>query len=148
LDDALSTAEQGVDIDRALGHDRNAVAGLGQTAQILMQQGHYHEADTRYDQAWEAARRLGDQELAATILQQQGGLADDMEQYDRAVGLYKQALRLFQDANDDASIMRTYNLLGVVERRMGRLSEARAWYERSREIAQRRGDTEFLGVAA
>ena len=55
---------------------------------------------------------------------------------------------MFQDANNDASIMLTCNLLGAIERDAGRLSEARAWYERSREIAQRRGDTEMLGGAA
>jgi tetratricopeptide (TPR) repeat protein len=54
----------------------------------------------------------------------------------------------FQDANNDGAVMRTCNLLGVVERNAGRLEEARAWYERSREIAQRRGDTEALGIAA
>ena len=118
---------------------------LGRTAQILMEQGRYQEADARYDQALEAARRLGDQELEGTFLQHQGNLADHMQQYDRAVDLYKQALRRFQDANDDGSIMRTCNLLGTVEQHAGRLSEARAWYERSREIAQRRGDTELLG---
>jgi tetratricopeptide (TPR) repeat protein len=56
-------------------------------------------------------------------------------------------MRLFQAANDDASIMWTCNLLGTVDRDQGRLSEARAWYERFREIAERRGDTEALGGA-
>ncbi len=46
-------------------------------------------------------------------------LANDRQQYDRAVDLYKQALKLFQDANDDASIMRTCNLLGSVEAACG-----------------------------
>ena len=71
-----------------------------------------------------------------------------MQQYDRAVDLCKQALRRFQDANNDGGIMQTCNLLGNIEANPGRLSEARAWYERSREIAERRGDTEALGIAA
>jgi tetratricopeptide (TPR) repeat protein len=44
--------------------------------------------------------------------------------------------------------MRICNLLGIVEKDAGRLSEARAWYERSREIAQRRGDTRAIGIVA
>jgi tetratricopeptide (TPR) repeat protein len=60
LDKALSTAEHGIDIQRVLGRDRNIAAGLMRTAQILMEQGHYQAADARYDQALEAARRLGD----------------------------------------------------------------------------------------
>lgn len=148
LDEALSTAERGIDIDRALGHDRNAAAGLWQTAYILMEQGRYQEADARYDQALEAAQHIGDQELEGGILQHQGCVASRMNQYDRAVDLYKQALKLFQDANDDEGILQTCNLLGTVENHQGRLSEARAWYERSREIAERRGDARSLGSAA
>ena len=148
LGEALSTAEQGVDINRALGRDRNAAASLKRTAQILREQGHYQEADARYDQALKAARHLGDQELEGIFLAHQGVLADAMQQYDGAAELYKQALRRFQNANDDAGIMKTCNLLGVVESSLGRLSEARAWYERCREIAQRRGDAVSLGIAA
>jgi tetratricopeptide (TPR) repeat protein len=148
LDEALITAEQSVDISHALGHSRNAVSGLVGTAQILMEQGRYQEANARYIQAMAGVRRVGDRALEGAILQHQGILARDTNQYDRAVDLYKQALNLFQDANDDASIMRTCNLLGIVEQESGRLSEARAWYERSREVAQHRGDTEALGNAA
>jgi tetratricopeptide (TPR) repeat protein len=148
LDEALSTAEQGVDIDRALGHDRNAIAGLGQMAQILMEEGRYQEANAHYDQALEAAQRLGDQALEGAILQHQGVLAYKKQEYDRAINLYKQALKLFQNANDDEGIMQICNLLGNVEADLRRRSEARAWYERSHEIAQRRGDTCGLVNAA
>jgi hypothetical protein len=68
--------------------------------------------------------------------------------YHRAVDLYRQALKLFQNANADASIMQTCNLLGVVELDAGRLAEARGWSERSREIAQRWGDIQVLGATA
>jgi tetratricopeptide (TPR) repeat protein len=148
LDEALSKAEHGVAINRALGHNHSVAAGLGQTAKILMEQGYYHKADSRFDQALDAARRIGDRGLEAALLQHQGSLAERTNKYNRAVELYKQALRLFQDANDTAGIMLTCNLLGIVEQKEGRLSEAKAWYERSREIAQHRGDTTLLGVAA
>jgi tetratricopeptide (TPR) repeat protein len=148
LDEALNTAEHGIDIHRALGRDRNIAAGLMRTAQILRDQGYYQKADARYDEALEAARRLSDQGLEGLILQNQGVLAYRIQQYDRAVDLYKQALTRFQDANDEAGIMRTCNLLGAVEDSQGRLSEAMAWYGRSREIARRRGDTRALGIAS
>jgi tetratricopeptide (TPR) repeat protein len=148
LGEALSTAEQGVDINRALGRDRDAAVSLEMTAQILREQGRYPEAEVRCDQALNAARRLGDQELEGIFLANKGVLADAMQHYDCAVELYKQALRRFQNANDDDGILKTCNLLGVVECKAGRRSEARAWYERSREIARRRGDTRMLGIAA
>jgi tetratricopeptide (TPR) repeat protein len=71
-----------------------------------------------------------------------------LQQYDRAVDLYKQALTLFQNANSNGDIMEICNLLGIVEKNLGRLSEAKVWFERSREIAQARGDTILLGYAA
>ena len=148
LDEAMEAAQRGIEIDRELGHEREAAAGLIQTAQILMGQGRYGEADDRYGDALRVARQVGDKELEGTTLQNQGSLADHMRQYDRAAALYQRALKLFQDANDEEGVMQTCNLLGEVERKQGRLSEAREWYERSREIAARRGDKDSLGAAA
>src|SRR5262245_46561522 len=45
-------------------------------------------------------------------------------------------------------MMRTYNSLGVVEQRAGRLAEARAWYEKSRELAIELNDQPCIGQAA
>ncbi|HND13697.1 MAG TPA: tetratricopeptide repeat protein, partial [Pseudomonadales bacterium] len=97
-----------------------------------MLQGQYAGADARYDQALQAAQQAGDRELLGPILQHQGKLAKDRQQYDRAIKLYQRALQAFQEIHDEGSIMRTCNLLGVVEQNAGRLAEARAWYERSR----------------
>jgi tetratricopeptide (TPR) repeat protein len=44
--------------------------------------------------------------------------------------------------------MQTYNLLGVVEQKAGRLVEARAWYEKSRELAVQLKDQVGLFQAA
>ena len=115
LEEALSTSEQAVDIPRALGHDRNAAAGLVRTARILMELGRYQEAGCpprAGPGSRPASRRSGSRGNNPSVSRQP---ADDRQQYDRAVDLYKQALRLFQDANDDASIMRTCNQLGAVE---------------------------------
>jgi tetratricopeptide (TPR) repeat protein len=80
--------------------------------------------------------------------QHQGRLADNRNQLDRATQLYQQALRRFQEADDQGEMMRTYNLLGVVEQNAGRLAEARAWYEKSRELAVQLKDQPCLGQAA
>jgi tetratricopeptide (TPR) repeat protein len=148
LVEALSRAEQVVKISRTMRNERSFVVGCGQTAQILMEQGHYRKAAACYDQAMETIRHVGDKGLEALWLQGQGKLARLAKQCDRAGDLYKQALRLFREVNDEANIMRTYNHLGIVEQMAGRLSEAMAWYLRSREIAQLRGDTVVLGDTA
>jgi tetratricopeptide (TPR) repeat protein len=148
LDEALQASERGAAIRRELGHEREVAYALVRTATILMAQGRYREADERYDEALRAGRRAGDKGLEGTVLQNQGGLARRMKQYDRAASLYKSALKLFQEMNDEEGVLQTCNLLGVVERHQGRLSEARAWYERSREMAERRGEPQYIGQVA
>lgn len=148
LDEAFAAVEHVIAINRERGNHRNVAVGLFQTAQILTGQGRHAEADAQYDEALQAAQRAGDRELEATVLQNQGILADHRGQLDRAARLHRRALQLFQDMHDEAGIMRTCNSLGVVEQNACRLAEARTWYERSREMAVRRGDQQFMGAVA
>ncbi len=144
-DEALQIAEKCLVIHRAIGRN---VGYVQPCASILVAAGRYDEADARYDLALAAARQAGDRELEGLTLQCQGNLADDRNQLDRATRLYQQALQLFQEAGNTAGMMQTYNLVGVVERKAGRLAEARAWYEKSRELAVRLNDQPGLGQAA
>ncbi|MGO9022225.1 MAG: tetratricopeptide repeat protein [Syntrophobacteraceae bacterium] len=45
-------------------------------------------------------------------------------------------------------MMRTYNSFGVAEAKAGRLAEARAWYVKSREMAEQLKDQVGIGQAA
>src|SRR4051812_11532562 len=139
-DEALAVAMKAVGIYEKMGAPRNAAAGYVQIASILMAAGRYDEADARYDLALTATRQAGDQELEGTILQHQGSLAADRNQLERAGRLYQQALKLFQEASDLGPMVRIYNLLGVTEHKGGRLAGARAWYEKSRELAMQLKD--------
>src|SRR6185369_11000658 len=147
-DEALALSEKAVEICEKMGHNRDAAAGHGRTASILMEAGRYDEADARFDLVLAAARQAGDKELEGIALQRQGGLADDRNQLERASRLYQQALERFREADDHQGIMLTYNLLGVTERKAGRLAEARLWYEKSRELAVQLKDQPSLGAAA
>ena len=147
-DEALAISERAVTIRERQGDHRNAAAGFGRSANILMAAGRYDEADARYDQALAAARQAGDKELEGSLLQHQGGLADYRTQLDRASRLYQEALQRFQDAGNSGAMMRTYNLLGVAEQKAGRLAEARAWYGKSRELAEQLNNQPSLGGAA
>ena len=147
-DEALAVAEKALEIHEQRGNQRGVAADHGRCAGILMDSGRYDEADARYDLAFAASRQAGDKELEGNVLQHQGGLADDRDQFDRASRLYQQALQRFQEAGDEGSMMRTYNSLGVAEQKAGRLAEARAWYEKSRELAGQLKDQIGLGAAA
>jgi tetratricopeptide (TPR) repeat protein len=113
-----------------------------------MAAGRYDEADARYDLALAAACQADDKEREATALQHQGSLALYRNQLDRATRLYQQALQRFQEAGDQSAMMMIYNNLGVVELNAGRLAEARAWYEKSRDLAVQLKDQPGLGAAA
>jgi tetratricopeptide (TPR) repeat protein len=147
-DEALAVAEKGLRIDERLGRHRQVAAEHGICASILMAAGRYDEADARYDLALAAARQAGDKELEGLTRQHQGSLAVQRNQLERASHLYQQALERFREAGNQGEIMRTYNLLGVAERMAGRLAEARAWYEKSRELAVQLKDQVGLGQAA
>ena len=147
-DAALETSEKGVPIKTALGNQRAIAAGHGCCAGILMDAGRHDEADARYELALAAARQAGDKGLEGALLQNQGGLAVNRRQFTRAATLCQQALQRYQEMGDHKGMMRTYNSLGVVEQNSGRLAEARAWYEKSRQLAVDLKDQRSLGAAA
>ncbi len=147
-DEALAMSEDGLRIQEALGSQREVAAALGQCAQILVATGRYDEAAARHVRALAAAHQVGDKELQGSLIQHQGTLAVHRNQLALAGRLYQEAIRLFQEANDLPSLMRTYNSLGVVEARSGRPAEARAWHEKSHELAMQLNDQLCLGATA
>ena len=147
-EDALALAEKCIEIQQTRGAQREVAAGHGICAQILMDLGRYDEADTRYEFSLVAAHKAGDKDLEGSILQHQGLLARKRNHLDRASRLYQKALQRFLEAGATDGVMQTYNLLGVTEQNAGRLAEARAWYEKSRELAVQLQDQTNLGQAA
>jgi tetratricopeptide (TPR) repeat protein len=148
VDEALTAGDRAIAVSRECEDRRSIATGLVQTAQILTQQGRHAEANARYDEAIQAGQGAGDLELGGQMLYAQADLARKMGKNDRATKLLQRALQLFQDTNNEHGVMLACNALGAVEEEAGRLAEARAWYERSREIAKRRDDQKNLGGVA
>jgi tetratricopeptide (TPR) repeat protein len=147
-DEALAVAEKALEIQDKLGRYSQLAVGHGQCASILMDMGRYDEADARYNLALAAARQAGDKELEGTTLHHQASLAMDRKQFDRAARFHQQALRACQKANNRSGEMLACNGLGVAEQNVGRLAEAREWYEKSRELAVQLKDQPGIGQAA
>jgi tetratricopeptide (TPR) repeat protein len=145
--EALVLADKCVGIEENLDNRRDGAAAHGLYASILMAAGRYDEADACYELALADARRAGDKELEGTALQHQGTLALHRDQLERASRLYQKALERFREAGDQNSMVLIYNALGVADRRAGRLVEARAWYETSRDLAVQLKDQTSLGTA-
>jgi tetratricopeptide (TPR) repeat protein len=143
--EALAVAERALGIDERIGSHREVAIAHGQCASILTAAGRYDEADARYDLALATVRQAGDQGSEGVLLQNQGMLAWQRGQLDRAIFLFQQAL---QQGSDAPGVMQIYNSLGLAELGAGRLAEARAWYEKSRELALQLKHQPGLGQAA
>lgn len=148
LVEALEEANRAVSILRELGNDYDIAAILSTIARILVNQGRFQDAEAHYQEILEVARRAGDWKFEAATLQHLGALAADRERYPQAASLYMDALKIYQEMNYEEGIMQTCNMLGIAEQYVGRLAEARAWYERSSEIACRRRDQQNMAIAA
>ncbi len=142
-EDALKLAEIALQIDMGRGNHHAIANSQGQCASILMAENRHREADSRYELARVAAREAGDEVLEGSLFQHQGILAIERNQLELATHCFQQALQRFgmQSSGNVGHIMRTYNLLGVVEQKASRHPEARTWYEKSREMARRIKDT-------
>jgi tetratricopeptide (TPR) repeat protein len=147
-DEALAIAENALKISEKQGNHHSVGTRHAQSARILMDLGRYKEADARYELALTAARQAGDTHLEEVILSNQVDLAVARNQLDRATSILRHALKRFQKAGDKHGVMDTYKQLGVVEGKAGRLAEARAWCEKSRELAVQLQDRNGLGQAA
>lgn len=145
LNGALEVAKHALTIDRELDRSREIAVSLGRVAAILREQQRYAEADTYYNKAFRTAQDAGDIGVQGTMLQHQGSLQNDIGNSDRAIDLYKQAIILFQSANDLGSEMRTGNLIANAEGARGHLDAAEAWYRRSHELASQLKDRHHLG---
>lgn len=148
LDDALEAAQRMLSIAQELGNRREVAGSQFQIAKTLVEQGRYRDADFNYEEALQTARSIPDPHLEALVLQNQSIAAAALGQRTRAARLAQSALNRFLAMNNEAEIMRTYGILGGIEFAEGRAAEAKAWYERSYEVAQRRGDTVGVSAAA
>lgn len=98
--EALAVAEKCVEIQQALGNQREVAADHSRCASILVEAGRHDEADARYDLALAAVRQAGDKELMGVTILNQGMLAAARNQLNRATWLYQQSLRHFQEAGN------------------------------------------------
>ena len=147
-DEALNMMEKAIEIEIKFGMERGIARGHARCADFLTRAGRYDIADTRYERALADARKSGDRGLEGRVLQNQGSLALKRNRLDRAGTLYRQAIQIFQQADDQPSVMQIYSLLGVVEQIAGRLPEAIAWHEKSRQLAVSFNNMGGVGVSA
>jgi tetratricopeptide (TPR) repeat protein/class 3 adenylate cyclase/tRNA A-37 threonylcarbamoyl transferase component Bud32 len=111
-----------------------------------------HEGQQRYAKAqleWErvAALRRGFGDLAgeSSALEGQGRVARQQGEIERAVPIYRDALRLAETAGDEVKQGELYNTLGILAWHRRAYDEALAHYERALTIYEGRDEPQHLG---
>lgn len=102
--------------------------------QSLDRLGYWAEIDQRLMCALEAVQaHLDSPELEATLLNNLGVIADNRAEWDRAIGIYKQSLEIFERIGDMHSMAQTFNNLANVYSDKGEWERAIRMYEQSLE---------------
>lgn len=143
-DPALAVADEGLALNRALGHDREVATALGQTAAILSAAGRHGEAEARFREGIAAAEQVGDQKLQGAFQLHLGEQQRETGRIAESITTLKRALALFQRAGDAGGEMQTCDLLGTSEAERGQLDPAEAWYRKALGLAQERQDLQQI----
>jgi putative nucleotidyltransferase with HDIG domain len=86
------------------------------------------------------AERAGDRKLMAMIGQNQGTLATVQGQHNLAVKYYKRSLQAYRAVDDQQSIARLLNNLGVLAIERGAWTDAEAHFDEAAQLSEQLGD--------
>ncbi|CAK8710715.1 hypothetical protein GKODMF_01605 [Candidatus Electrothrix gigas] len=126
----------------ALGErgQRMAAVALAEQADCLSALGHLDEAADKYEENIQRAERLKDFRGVATGKFQLATLRYYQQRYDKALAGYHEALTIFTDLNEPASVAAVWHLIGMVHQKVGQYEEAETAYRQSLEVETRRKD--------
>lgn len=113
---------------------------------IHQRKGEWFEAISEYQRSLEIDPPPDDA-LAARILADWSLAALQTDQISLAAELAPQALQRAENASDPQAVAQAYNLLGILDRRSGRLKDARRWLTKSVQIAGETGDPSIHSAA-
>jgi tetratricopeptide (TPR) repeat protein len=142
------------EFEAALVASRDAGDRAGTAASLLAlgamaaEQGISRDATQQLGEALHLSRRLGLSELEAVALVRLAGLADAGKDYDRALALHRQAVKVLQAAGDRVAAVRQYGAAGNTLFGKGELDKARAAHEDglllAKQVNDRLGEAERL----
>ena len=136
-DEALDRAQQALDIVVAEGNHPVEAALRNSIASSHLALGHRHEAQLWFEQALALARRLDDRHREALVLRGMSRLYDGRE---RALDCLRQALRTFDELEDDRCGAYTLMDIGRVHVRRGDRARAVPVLRRAQEVFNRHGN--------
>ncbi len=127
---------------RGMAFTTNNLAGIYQL------QGNMERAKELYDKAHRLNRETGDQAGIGHSLSALGNIAFYYEQrFEAALGYYREAMQLRKEIGDRAGYGRSAAEVGMTLYMLGRIVEARPYFEDALEIGEALNDSVVLGLA-
>ncbi|MEH2072312.1 MAG: tetratricopeptide repeat protein [Nostoc sp.] len=108
---------------------------------------HYNRADTDRAASWaaqmvEAMEQGGSRQDKASALQLQGHIAGQRQNWAEAERLYKEALAIYRELEEEQDEAIALNNLGLLARSQGDYDRAKSYYKQALAIAEKQGNKE------
>lgn len=136
FDEAQQAYEDGLQVSREVGDDRDVGVALGQLGTLALQRNDLAAAQTRYHEALETFRALGEPQVEAGMWHQLGRVAQEARQWAEAERCYREAVRIRERIKDLPELAKSFNQLGLVAKYDGRPADAERWYLRAIELGE------------
>ena len=139
--DARVAYEASLAIKKEVGGDSRGVAvALGQLGYLAVKQGNLSEAESRYRQALETFRTLGEPSSEATVWHQLGVVYQQANRLQEAEHAYRESARIEEEHGNRAGAAQSWGQIARVMALAGQTDHAEAWYVKALQVIQAEGD--------
>lgn len=147
-EEAKARLQDSITISERLGDSRGAADGYNGLAYIAWKTGRIEAVLKWANRAIEEATKVDDRSIIGRAYLEQGCAQAELENdYDKALGLYEEALRWLDPKKDMEQIARIHNNTGDVLMKMDRIDEAQAHFEQCLDMAKKTGELPLKGYA-
>ena len=122
------------------GDDRGVAVVLGQMGALALDENKLDEAESRYRQALETFRRLGEPSSEAVAWHQLGLVYQRANRFQEAEHAYRESARICEGDDDRVAAAGSWGQLAQVMQLAGRPDDAEAWYVKAIKATQAEGD--------
>ncbi len=145
---ALTTAQQTIELAEETGQCRQEIEGYLQWGQVLLRRGDFEPARKQYQKAKELAQENNFNDLQARAHYELGVAFGQQGDHHQAKELFENALDLYRQVGAYMGISAALNALGITYKNLGSFDTARGYYEEAKaafnQIGNRLGESKVL----
>ncbi|MBE8986588.1 CHAT domain-containing protein [Nostoc sp. LEGE 12450] len=138
--EARIASEAGLAIDKEVGNLRGAAVSNFQLGTLVMLQGNLPEAEQRYREVLTNFQQLNEPASEATVWHQLGVVYEKGKHWDAAENAYRTSAQIKESLGNLAGAAGTWNQLGLLNKLVGKLGEAEAWFRKALKQFQKLED--------